>query len=123
MEAGTFWRREPDVKFSLDALSEQRMVAVPTGIEHAREIRKYLGVLRRQEKGDGMELVYPRCCGLDIHKASVTACVLVMEGAKRHKMVRRFGTATAHIQELAEWLDGLGVQQVAMEATGVYWKP
>ena len=50
MEAGTFWRREPDVKFSLDARSEQRMVAVPTGIEHAREIRKDLGVLRRQGK-------------------------------------------------------------------------
>jgi len=70
-----------------------------------------------------MELVYPRCCGLDIHKASVTACVLVMKCAKRHKTVRRFGTATAQIQELADWLDGFGVQQVAMEATGVYWKP
>src|SRR5947209_20488571 len=70
-----------------------------------------------------LALFYPHCCGLDINKASVTACVLVMEGAKRHKTVRRFGTATAQIQELADWLDGFGVQQVAMEATGVYWKP
>jgi transposase len=70
-----------------------------------------------------MQVVYPRCCGLDVHKASVSACVLRIEGGRKHKQVRRFGTMTADVLELADWLDELGVTHVAMESTGVYWKP
>ena len=71
-----------------------------------------------------MEVLYPCCCGLDVHKASMTACVLWAErGGRARKEKRRFGTFTRDLLELADWLRTCGVSHVAMEATGVYWKP
>src|SRR6202789_3861589 len=69
-----------------------------------------------------MEVLYPRCAGLDVHKDSVFArgrCV----SEPRHDEVRNFGTTTTALFELNEWLSMHGVTHVAMEATGVYWKP
>ena len=69
-----------------------------------------------------MRVVYERCCGLDVHKGSVVACVLAMgAGGEPQKEVRTFGTMTADILALAEWLVGWGCTHVAMESTGVYW--
>jgi hypothetical protein len=70
-----------------------------------------------------MDVIYPRCCGLDVHKSSITACVLTAEDKTRKRVQRRFGTVTAEIVELASWLKEFGVTHVAMESTGVYWKP
>ncbi len=70
-----------------------------------------------------MEVLYPRCCGLDVHKESISACALLAEGGRKQKQMRRFGTMTSDILELADWLRQLGVTHVAMESTGVYWKP
>jgi len=67
-----------------------------------------------------MERVYPRCCGLDVHKNSVWACARV-DG--RQQPVETFGTSTRELLRLGDWLAGLGVTMVAMESTGVYWKP
>jgi transposase len=71
-----------------------------------------------------MEVVYERCCGLDVHKQSVVACRIAPgpDGAPR-KQVRTFGTMTADLLELADWLTAAAVTHVAMESTGVYWKP
>ena len=71
-----------------------------------------------------MEQVYERCCALDVHKATVSACVRVpgRSGARR-ELKGRFSTMTSDLLALRDWLVGLGVTQVAMEATGVYWKP
>ena len=71
-----------------------------------------------------MEVLYPCCCGLDVHKKSITACVLWAEakGAVR-KEKRRFGTFTVELLSLADWLRACGVTHVALESTGVYWKP
>ena len=71
-----------------------------------------------------MEVLYPRCCGLDVHKKSVTAC-LITPGAKgeRHKEVRTFGTMTEDLLALGDWLVLSSCTHVAMESTGVYWKP
>ena len=66
-----------------------------------------------------MRVVYERCCGLDVHKKSVVACVMTPEGQK----TRTFGTTTRRLVELSDWLGELGVTHVAMESTGVYWKP
>jgi transposase len=67
-----------------------------------------------------MEVTYPRCCGLDIHKRRVVACMLVSgAGGARQKEIRTFGTMTEELQALGDWLDGHGVSHVAMEATGV----
>lgn len=71
-----------------------------------------------------MEVLYPCCCGLDVHKKSVTACVLWAEQkSKRRKEKRRFGTFTADLLKLSDWLRECGVTHIAMESTGVYWKP
>lgn len=66
-----------------------------------------------------MEVVHPRCAGLDVHKKTVVACVMV----PGHKEVRTFGTVTDELLRLADWLAGEQVTHVAMESTGVYWKP
>ncbi len=70
-----------------------------------------------------MQVLYPRCCGIDIHKASITACVLVAEGKSKERYRLRCGTMTRDLLALADWLMGFGVTHVAMESTGVYWKP
>lgn len=70
-----------------------------------------------------MEIVYQRCCGLDVHQASVCACVSIKTQEMVTKEKRRFGTNTEDLRDLAGWLIEQGVTQVAMEATGVYWKP
>jgi transposase len=71
-----------------------------------------------------MERILERCCALDVHKDQVTACVHVpdQEG-KRSELRAQFSTMTAELLALRDWLQGLGVTHVAMEATGVYWKP
>jgi transposase len=66
-----------------------------------------------------MRVVYDRCAGLDVHKKTVVACVLTPEG----KETRTFGTMTDDLLRLTDWLMDSGVSQVAMESTGVYWKP
>lgn len=71
-----------------------------------------------------MQVVYQRCAGLDVHKKTVSACVSVCEpdGGKQQQ-VRVFGTFTRDLLALADWLKEHGVSHVAMEATGVYWRP
>ena len=66
-----------------------------------------------------MEVVYERCCGLDVHKKTVVACVMAPEG----KETRTFNTMTKDLLALADWLAEHQVTHVAMESTGVYWQP
>ncbi len=70
-----------------------------------------------------MRIMYERCCGLDIHKSSIAACALITEKGKPQEETRRFGTMTEDLRELAGWLQQKGIRHVAMESTGVYWKP
>jgi transposase len=70
-----------------------------------------------------MDTIYPHCAGLDVHKDSVMACVRHLQGTELRQEVRQFGTTTAALLELADWLAAEGVTHVAMESTGVYWKP
>jgi transposase len=71
-----------------------------------------------------MDIIYPRCCGLDVHKREVVACVVITEPDwTPRKAVRAFGTMTPDILALADWLAAQEVTHVAMESTGVYWKP
>jgi len=71
-----------------------------------------------------MEVVYQRCCGLDVHKRTVVACRIVPgpQGGWQRE-VRTFGTVTRDLLALADWLKAAGVTHVAMESTGVYWRP
>jgi transposase len=71
-----------------------------------------------------MDVVYERCCGLDVHKRTVVACVVISQGQGRpQKETRSFGTMTADLLALAGWLEQHEVTHVAMESTGVFWKP
>ncbi len=71
-----------------------------------------------------MEVVYPRCCGLDLHKKVIVACLLTPgSGGTPHKEIRTFGTMTEDLLALADWLATAGCTHIAMESTGVYWKP
>lgn len=66
-----------------------------------------------------MEVLHQRCCGLDVHKKSVTACTITPDG----KEITTFGTMTDDILALVEWIKSKGCTHVAMESTNVYWKP
>ena len=70
-----------------------------------------------------MRRVRDRVAGLDVHKDSVVACAQLWEAKGLDMRKARFGTTTAQVAELAQWLADLGVTTVVMEATGVYWKP
>ena len=66
-----------------------------------------------------MRVVHERCAGLDVHKKTVVACAVTPEGRE----VRTFSTLTEDLLALTQWLEELGCRAVAMESTGVYWKP
>jgi hypothetical protein len=73
-----------------------------------------------------LERIVDRCAGLDVHKASITACVRISTTSKDeepHQEIRKFETTTRGLLQLRDWLASFEVELVGMEATGVYWKP
>ena len=71
-----------------------------------------------------MQVLYARCCGLDVHKKTVVACVMLTQpNGKVDKSIRTFATTTEALLALADWLASLQVSHVAMESTGVFWQP
>jgi transposase len=71
-----------------------------------------------------MQVLHERCCGLDVHKRTVVACALITEPDGRVRKHRRtFTTMTASLLALSDWLGGLAISHVAVESTGVYWRP
>lgn len=71
-----------------------------------------------------MDIVYEKCAGLDVHKETVVACVRRLDGkGKAQQETRTFSTMTSRLLEMGDWLEEQGVTHLAMESTGVYWKP
>jgi len=71
-----------------------------------------------------MDILYEACAGLDVHKASVSACVRRIDaGGQVVSEVREFNTMTEGILRMGDWMEAQGVRHAAMESTGVYWKP
>lgn len=71
-----------------------------------------------------MRIIYKRCCGLDVHKKVIVACLLILESdGELRKEIKKFGTMTKDLLALLDWLQQAGCTHVAMESTGVYWKP
>src|SRR5438270_5142681 len=101
------------------------LIVAPGLGEHARQTVEPFdvpGVGSLQEAT--METIYRCCAGLDVHKLTVVACVRRVEPSGRvHEAVRTFGTMTAELLLLSDWLAEAGVTHVAMESTGVFWKP
>lgn len=71
----------------------------------------------------GIEVLHPRCAGLDVHKDTVVACRRLVEGRKANVETRSFGTTTRELGLLADWLREAGCTQAVLESTGVYWRP
>lgn len=70
-----------------------------------------------------MEIIYPNCAGLDVHKKTVVACVRKQEGKKVERETRSFSTSTEGLIELFDWLSAAGCTHAVMESTGIYWRP
>jgi transposase len=116
------WYRESGPTLTWE-LPGPRIVAIEH-VEQSREQDASAGAGAYRRGGAAMERVIERACGLDVHKKTVVACVRVPgRTSAREQHVRTFGTTTAELLALREWLGGYGVTHVAMESTGVYWKP
>jgi hypothetical protein len=101
----------------------QRTVASPPRKESTR--RRFTLSARPGPHVNGgviIDVLHPRCGGLDVHKSSISGCILLREAGRVQKHHRRFGAMTQDLRELAEWLRQFGVTHMAMES-GVYWKP
>lgn len=71
-----------------------------------------------------MDVIIERCCGLDIHQATVVACLLVnIAGKKPVKVIKTFSTMTRDLIALRDWLLSQGCTSIGMESTGIYWMP
>lgn len=70
-----------------------------------------------------MEEILERCCGLDVHRDSITACTMIGNGTSKRKEIKTFLSFTEDIRALSNWLKSLNIQHVAVESTGIYWKP
>lgn len=70
-----------------------------------------------------MKEILDNCCGLDVHRDTITACVMIGNGRRRRKHIQTFQTFTSNIHELADWLKSFNIYYVAVESTGIYWKP
>jgi hypothetical protein len=70
-----------------------------------------------------MEVLHARCAGLDVHRDTVVACARVARNRAVEHHLETFGTTTSELERLSGWLTGYAITHVAMEATGVYWKP
>src|SRR5215475_5185763 len=103
-------------------------IVASIGEEHAGQIVSPLDVLSRvrgaKREESVMENIFLCCAGLDIHKESVEACVRRMEpGGRLHRQTRHWATMSRDILLMADWMAAQGVTHVAMESTGVFWKP
>src|SRR6266511_245503 len=126
------WRR-PSTPRLIGAVSPKVRLAVePPGTlecccEHESQILEHVRLLRaasRPREEVPMEVLVDRCAGLDVHQKTVMACVRTSaRNGGRAQQVREFRTFTDDLRRLRDWLVGEGVTQVAMEATGVYWRP
>jgi transposase len=70
-----------------------------------------------------MQVIYHRCCGIDVHKKMIVACLLICTAQGVRKEIQTFSTMLSDLFRLRDWLKAQGCQAVAMESTGVYWKP
>lgn len=71
-----------------------------------------------------MEVIFQRCCGIDVHKETLTACIMIGEGERvGKKEIRTYSTMTEDIERLRDWLKAEGIKHIAIESTGIYWRP
>jgi transposase len=123
VEVVSLWCPEPGSEFDPGDLGGTPDCRPVCWREHAEQYLTLSNEVTRQAAalagGVGMDVIYERCCGLDIHKKTVVACRVTPDA----RQIKTFGTMTDDLLELGDWLLAAGVTHVAMESTGVYWKP
>jgi transposase len=70
-----------------------------------------------------MQEIIDRCCGIDVHQETLTACIMIGSGKTMVREIKEFSRMTDDIEKLGHWLKEQGIKQIAIESTGVYWKP
>src|SRR5215208_4448411 len=123
-EVGSFLVPRARVLVGPGASRAPRTVAKPLGRSTHPRLRSSGAPRRRRPHREAtMDVLYPRCAGLDIHRDTIVACVRLAEAGGVVRFVETVGTTTTELERLSQWLTGHGVTCIAMEATGVYWKP
>src|ERR671921_2839962 len=124
IEVGSFLVPRARVLVGPGAPRAPRTVARPEGRSTHPRLRSSGAPRRRRPDREAiMDILYMRCAGLDIHRDTIVACVRLAEAGGVVRLVETFATTTTELERLSEWLAGHGVTCIAMEATGVYWKP
>src|SRR5438128_1521678 len=122
-QAGIAWCLKPAKESGLD-IAPNPQLSPRFGESTRSRLFHTFDVLRRRGRGDDHGEHFPCCAGLDVHKESVEACVRRIEPNGRwHQQTRHWGTMTRNLLAMADWMAAQGVTQVAMESTGVFWKP
>src|ERR1700758_4797508 len=113
----------PRISLTLDAVENNRLS--PSLRRGAREgdFRDLYILTSHGGKRQPWKFCIRGAVRLDVHKSSITACVLIAQSGKPLKHILRFGCTTRELRDLVVWLQEFGVEHVAMESTGVYWKP
>src|SRR5262249_21195379 len=116
------WRCEPAAELDRDAFGHLRLWPCP-GSTRGR-LHGSASALRRHPGGRAMNVIHDVCCGLDVHNKTVVACLIrtVAQGAPIPGL-RSVSTRTGDLHRLAAWLLQAGCRQVALESTGIYWRP
>src|SRR6266699_3028291 len=123
MKADCSWSGKPATESGLDIAPNPKLS--PRCGESTRSRLVYLSMSSGAGRKEPiMENVFACCAGLDIHQKSVEACVRRLEPTGQlHHQTRHWGTMTRDLLAMADWMAAQGVTHVAMESTGVYWKP
>src|SRR5262249_49802755 len=118
------WCREPACQSDLDSAAYPRLLPRRPR-EHAEQIALPFAVFRGSvTRRTLMDILYACCAGLDVHKETVVATIRCrLDNGKVRQLTRTYGTMTEQLLELGDWLQAEGVTHLAMESTGVYWKP
>ena len=115
---------DPDARHSSCAWAQRIVAFRREAEEHVKESLRFPSVLCSRRKELNVSLIYRRCAGLDVHKKSISVCAQMrVGGAQPTTESATFGTFTSDLQAMADWLKVRKVRHVAMESTGVYWKP
>src|SRR5215210_3582487 len=118
------WCCEPAAEYGLRASAGTTDCRAPSGAARTADADDGRPPARGRCRRWTMEVVNARCCGIDVHKRSVTACCLTPgPGGRPTAEVRTFETMTDGLLALGDWLERERITHVAMESTGVYWKP
>src|SRR5262249_39590033 len=116
------WSMKPANESDLDIAPNPKLL--PCYGESTRSRLFHVSMSSAQGKEMMMENVFPCCAGLDVHKESVEACVRRVEANGRlHQQTHHWGTMTRDLLAMADWMAAQSVTHVAMESTGVFWKP